>query len=100
MDCPPSLGLLTLNALIASHSLLIPVQSEYYALEGLTELFKTLQAVQQGFNPGLALEGVVLTMFDTRTALCHQVEAEVRKYYGEYAYKNSDSPHRASERSA
>lgn len=88
MDCPPSLGLLTLNALIASHSLLIPVQSEYYALEGLTELFKTLQAVQQGFNPGLVLEGVVLTMFDTRTALCHQVEAEVRKYYGEYVYHN------------
>ncbi len=88
MDCPPSLGLLTLNALIASHSLLIPVQSEYYALEGLTELFKTLQAVQQGFNPGLVLEGVVLTMFDTRTALCHQVETEVRKYYSEYVYKN------------
>lgn len=87
IDCPPSLGLLTLNALIASHSLLIPVQCEYYALEGLTELFKTLTVIQQQFNPGLVLEGIILTMFDTRTTLCHQVEAELRKYYQQYVYK-------------
>ena len=87
MDCPPSLGLLTLNALIASHSLLIPVQCEYYALEGLTELFRTFSTIQQRFNPGLVLEGIALTLFDTRTALCHQVESEVRKYYQQHVYK-------------
>jgi chromosome partitioning protein len=87
IDCPPSLGLITLNAMIAAHSLLVPVQCEYYALEGLTELFKTFTAIQQSYNPGLVLEGILLTMFDTRTTLCHQVTEEIRNYYKDYVYK-------------
>ncbi len=87
IDCPPSLGFLTLNALVAAESVLIPVQSEYYALEGLSELMRTIQRVQGGLNPKLALEGIVLTMFDGRTNLSHQVEDELRKHFTSQVYQ-------------
>ena len=82
IDCPPSLGLLTVNALVASHAVLIPLQSEYYALEGLTELTRTVEAVRAGLNPSLKVEGIVLTMFDPRNNLAHQVATDVREYFG------------------
>ncbi len=83
IDCPPSLGLLTINALTASSSVLIPVQAEYYALEGLSQLLNTIQAVRNTTNPSLELLGIVLTMFDKRNSLSEQVEKEVRGYFGE-----------------
>jgi len=79
IDCPPSLGLLTVNALCAARSVLIPLQCEYYALEGLTSLYRTIAKIREGLNPHLTVEGVVLTMFDARNNLSHQVAAEARE---------------------
>ncbi|KRL78443.1 ParA family protein [Secundilactobacillus paracollinoides] len=87
IDCPPSLGLLTINAFTASNSILIPVQSEYYALEGLSQLLNTIQLVRKHFNPDLKIEGVLLTMYDARTKLGHQVNDEVKKYFKDKVYK-------------
>ena len=86
LDCPPSLGLLTLNALTAADSLLIPIQSEYYALEGLSALLETLHLVQRGLNPGLHLEGIIITMFDSRNRLSHQVVEEIRAHFPDKLY--------------
>lgn len=81
IDCPPSLGLLTVNALVASDLVLIPVQAEYYALEGLSQLLQVMQQVRRGLNPDLELLGVVLTMFDKRTSLAQQVYNEVKRHF-------------------
>ncbi|HIZ96064.1 MAG TPA: AAA family ATPase [Candidatus Ligilactobacillus excrementavium] len=86
IDCPPSLGLLTINAFTTCDSILIPVQSEYYALEGLSQLMNTVHLVQKHFNPDLYIEGVLLTMFDSRTNLGNQVVEEVRKFFKEKVY--------------
>jgi chromosome partitioning protein len=82
IDCPPSLGLLTLNMLTAADSVIIPIQCEYYALEGLSQLLNTVKLVQRNFNPALAIEGVLLTMFDARLNLCRQVAEEAKEYFG------------------
>jgi chromosome partitioning protein len=82
LDCPPSLGLLTVNALTAADAVIIPIQCEYYALEGLSQLIATINLVRNHLNPDLAIKGVVLTMFDSRTNLSSEVDAEVRKYLG------------------
>jgi chromosome partitioning protein len=81
VDCPPSLGLLTVSALVAAQAVLIPVQTEYYALEGLTQLLSTVSAVQERLNPSLRVAGLVLTMVDLRTALARQVEEEIRNHF-------------------
>ena len=86
IDCPPSLGLLTINALTAADSVLMPIQSEYYALEGLGQLLETYNLVRQRLNPLLEIEGIVLTMADLRTNLSEQVENELRKHFGERVY--------------
>jgi len=87
IDCPPSLGLLTINALTAASDVLIPVQAEYYALEGLSQLLNTIQAVRGSTNPRLELLGIVLTMFDKRNSLSEQVQAEVRNYFGDKLFE-------------
>lgn len=87
IDCPPSLGLLTLNALTGSDSVLIPVQCEYYALEGLSMLIKTIDLVRSSFNASLEIEGILLTMFDKRNTLSKQVSDEVRRYFGTKVYE-------------
>ena len=86
IDCPPSLGLLTLNALTAADSVLIPLQTEYFALEGLGELTRTIQLIQRRLNPALTWEGIVLTLFDGRNRLNQQVAAEVRSHFGEQVF--------------
>ena len=83
LDCPPALDLLTLNALVAADSVLIPMQAEYFALEGVSELLDTMERIRQGLNPALEVEGVVLTMFDERTNLAQQVASELRNFFGE-----------------
>jgi len=87
IDCPPSLSLLTLNALVAADSLLIPMQCEYYALEGIGSLLKTLNLIRSTYNPSLEIEGILLTMFDGRNTLAHQVAQELRKYFGDKVYR-------------
>jgi len=87
IDCPPSLGLMTINALTASDSILIPIQAEYHALEGLEQLIGTYSLVKNSSNPELEVLGIVITMFDTRTQLAHQVEAEVREHFPEQVFK-------------
>ena len=87
IDCPPSLNLITLNALIASHALLIPLQPEFYALEGVTSLLQTVEAVRARFNPTLDIQGVVLTMYDKRNSLSDAVARDVRAYFGDKVYE-------------
>ena len=87
IDCPPSLGLLNTNALTAADTVMIPVQCEYFALEGLTQLLGTIRLVQKLWNPRLSIEGVLLTMFDVRTKLSVEVQQEVRKYFKEKVYR-------------
>lgn len=87
IDCPPSLGNLTINALAAADSIIVPIQCEYYALEGLSQLMKTIQLVQKYSNPDLQIEGVVLTMYDNRTNLSSQVTEEVRRYFQDKVYR-------------
>jgi chromosome partitioning protein len=82
VDCPPSLGLLTLNVLAAANAVLIPIQCEYYGLEGISQLLNTVRLVQQNFNPGLAINGVLLTMYDSRLNLCRQVAEDAKEYFG------------------
>lgn len=89
LDCPPALDLLTLNALVAADSVLIPMQPEYFALEGVSELMDTMERVRQSFNPDLAVEGVVLTMFDERTNLAQQVASELKKFFGDRLLRTS-----------
>ena len=86
IDCPPSLGILTINALVAARSVLIPLQCEYYALEGIEQLLDSLNLVRSSFNHDLDIEGIVLTMSDNRTNLSRQVEMEVRNYFGDKVY--------------
>jgi chromosome partitioning protein len=87
LDCPPSLSLLTVNALTAAHSVLIPLQAEYYALEGLGQLLDTVKRIKRNLNPDLRIAGILLTMFDKRTNLAHQVAEEAEKYFNDLVFK-------------
>lgn len=87
LDCPPALGILTVNALVAAGSILIPVQCEYYAMEGLSRLIGSIDRVRQSFSPGLEIEGIVLTMFDARNTLARQVEDQVREHFRDVVYR-------------
>jgi chromosome partitioning protein len=87
IDCPPSLSLLTVNALAAADAVLVPIQTEYFALEGLTELLETVERVRDSFNPLLAMEGIVLTMFDERTNLARQVVDDIRQHFGDKVFE-------------
>ena len=87
IDCPPSLGLLTLNALTAADSFLVPLQCEYYALEGLSQLLNTAGLIKKNLNPNLHIEGIVLTMFDTRNNLSHQVVTEIKAHFGDKVFQ-------------
>src|SRR5438067_8019978 len=89
LDCPPALDLLTLNALVAADSVLIPMQAEYFALEGISELLDTVDRIRLALNPALEIEGVVLTMYDDRTNLAQQVTAELKKFFGDKLFKTS-----------
>jgi chromosome partitioning protein len=87
IDCPPSLGLITVNALTAAEEVIIPIQAEYYALEGLSQLLKSIDAIRSNLNPPLHIEGAIVTMYDRRTTLAAQVTAQVREHFGEQAYE-------------
>lgn len=87
IDCPPSLGLLTLNALTSANSVLIPMQCEYFAMEGLAQLVHTIRSVKKSFNPSLFVEGLVLTMFDKRNKLTHQVADEIKNHFREQMFE-------------
>ena len=89
LDCPPALDLLTLNALVAADSVLVPMQAEYFALEGVSELLDTIERIRQILNPGLFVEGVVLTMYDDRTNLAQGVSSDLRSYFGELLYETA-----------
>ncbi|SHJ01315.1 chromosome partitioning protein [Clostridium amylolyticum] len=89
IDCPPSLGILTINALTSSESVLIPIQSEFYALEGVGQLINTIQLVKKSLNKNLEIEGVVMTMYDSRTNLSNEVYSEVKKYFKDKVYKTT-----------
>ncbi len=89
LDCPPALDLLTLNALVAADAVLIPMQGEYFALEGISELLDTIERIRAALNPALGIEGVVLTMFDDRTNLAQQVMNELKKYFGDKLYRTT-----------
>jgi chromosome partitioning protein len=86
LDCPPALDLLTLNALVAADTVLIPMQAEYFALEGISELLDTIERIRASFNPGLEIEGVLLTMYDERTNLAQQVAGELKEFFGEKVF--------------
>ena len=86
IDCPPSLGLLTLNALCAAKNLIVPLQTEYYALEGLTQLMRTLDLVRENFNKDITLQGILLTMFDKRNKICEMVSDDVKKHFGKKVF--------------
>jgi chromosome partitioning protein len=87
VDCPPSLGLITLNVLAAADAVIIPIQCEYYALEGMSQLLNTVRLVQQNFNPALAIDGVLLTMYDSRLNLCRQVAEDAKEYFGPQVFR-------------
>lgn len=87
VDCPPSLGLITLNVLTAAQGVIIPIQCEYYALEGISQLLNTVRLVQQNFNPALAIDGVLLTMYDSRLNLCRQVADDAKEYFGAKVFR-------------
>ena len=95
VDCPPSLNLLTVNAMAAAHAILVPLQCEFFALEGLSQLLKTVDQVREQLNPGLTIHGIVLTMYDARNNLSGQVVADVREFMGPKVYDTSDPAQRA-----